>query len=176
MLAVIALLCAVGLIGGAGKVAAQDSPLGVFRVEPTSGAIGSVVTVSGDFDRDITRVRFSCLYRELGEQGFDVVRELAIPSPRFTFEYTIPAELNVRQYTDVPRRPPGGECEFLAEAGHQLLTARVEFTVTESAAAMPSAGLRNAADGTPGRSIVAVLLAAGAIALVSLAWWARKFT
>ena len=167
-------MCAVGVLGGEGHVEAQDLPLGDFRVEPTSGAIGSVVTVSGDFDRDITKVSFRCRYRELGEEARVDAFHLAVPSTGFTFQYTIPAELNVVQYTDVFYLPPGGECAFFAEAGHKLATAQVDFTVIEDPATMPLAGLRNTPDGASGPSIIAVVLAIGAITLVTLAWRARN--
>lgn len=174
MLAVIALLCAVGVLAGEGHVEAQDLPVGEFRVVPTSGAIGSAVTLSGDFDRDITKVSFRCRYRELGEEARVDAFHLAVPSPGFTFQYTIPAELNVVQYTDVFYLPPGGECAFFAEAGHKLATAQVDFTVIEDPATMPLAGLSGDADAAPGRPIAAYFLALGGIALVSLAWRARK--
>ena len=86
MLAVIALLCAGGVLASVGQVEAQESPVGEFRVEPTAGAIGSVVTVSGDFDRDITKVSFRCLYRELGEEARVDAFHLAVPSTSLTFQ------------------------------------------------------------------------------------------
>ncbi len=175
MLAVIALLCAFGVFAGEGQVEAQELPLGEFSVVPTAGAIGSVVTVSGDFDRDITKVSFRCLYRELGEEALDPsALYLEVPSPSFTFQYTIPAELTVRQYTDVIYLPPGGECAFFAEAGHQHATAQVDFTVIEDPATMPLAGLSGDTDAAPARPIAAYFLALGGIALVSLAWRARR--
>ena len=166
----IAVLCAAVQLISEEQVAAQELPVGEFRVEPMSGAIGSVVTVSGDFDRDITQVSLRCRYRDLGEETYNLARVLAVPSSSFTFDYTIPAEMNVVQYTDVFTLPLGGECAFYAEAGHKLATAQVDFTVIEDPATMPLAGLRNTPDGASGPSIIAVVLAIGAITLVTLAW------
>ena len=169
-----AVLCAALVLVSEAQVAAQELPVGEFRVEPMSGAIGSVVTVSGDFDRDITQVSLRCWYRDLREETYNLARVLAVPSTSFTFDYTIPAEMNVVQYTDVFTLPPGGECAFYAEAGHKAATAQVAFTVVDGPAAMPSTGLPNGSNGAPGRPTIAVFLAFAGIVLVSLAWRARK--
>lgn len=170
----IAVLCAAVQLISEEQVEAQELPVGEFRVEPMSGAIGSVVTISGDFDRDITQVSLRCRYRDLGEETYNLARVLAVPSSSFTFDYTIPAEMNVVQYTDVFTLPPGGECAFYAEAGHKLATAQVAFTVVDGPAAMPSTGLTNGLNGAPGRPTIAVFLAVAGIVLVSLGWRARK--
>ncbi len=158
------------------QVAAQELPVGEFRVVPPSGPIGTVVMVSGDFDREITRVRFYCLYRETFDEGFDVAHTPSEPSPTFMFEYEIPAELGLRQpRTNVSTLPPrGDECFFLAEAGHRLARASVPFVVTE--AALPSTGFASRSHSAGRAPTAVVMLAAGGVMLVLLGWWYSRRT
>lgn len=81
------------------QVAAQEPPVGKFRVVPPSGPIGTSVMVSGNFDREITGVRFQCWHSDIPDLGVDVAYTAAKPSPSFTFKYTIPAELPLIQET-----------------------------------------------------------------------------
>ena len=153
------------------RVAAQELPVGEFQVVPTSVPIGTSVTVSGNFDREITSVRFECWHSDTPDLGVDVAYTAPEPSPTFTFAYTIPAELNISQpmTSVVTRTPLGGACEFLAEAGHRLLTASVPFTVTE-AVAPPSTGLASRSHNSAGAPAAAVMLAVAGVALVLLGW------
>ncbi len=173
LLVAIAALCA--LATGA-QVAAQELPVGEFLVVPPSGPVGTVVTVSGDFDREITRVRFSCVYSDTYDVGYDVAHTPAAPSPSFTFEYNIPAELGLRQpkTSVVTRAPLIGKCVFLAEAGHKLLRASVPFTVTESA--LPSTGFAPRLHSAGRASTAVVMLAAGGVVVLLLGWWYSRRT
>ena len=176
LLVAIAVLCAT--VGFATAALAQDEklPVGEFLVVPPSGPVGTVVTVSGDFDREITRVRFSCVYSDTYDVGYDVAHTPAEPSPSFTFEYNIPAELGLRQpkTSVVTRAPLIGKCAFLAEAGHKLLRASVPFTVTESA--LPSTGFAPRLHSAGSAPTAVVMLAAGGIVVLLLGWWCSRRT
>ncbi len=164
-LAAIAVLCA--LATGA-QAAAQEPPVGEFHVVPSSGHIGTTVTVSGDFDREITHVRFQCTYDDTHDEGRDGAHTPAEPSSSFVFEYKIPAELDLVRQGGPTRAPLIGECEFLAESGHQRLTASVPFTVTE--AALPSAGFASRSHSAGWVSTTVVILTACGLVLVLLGW------
>ncbi|MCH8993726.1 MAG: hypothetical protein IH959_02015 [Chloroflexi bacterium] len=152
---------ATALVTGA-QVAAQELPVGEFRVVPPLGPVGTVVAVSGDFDREITRISFMC-------GGFDEAHIPAEPSPSFTFEYKIPVEMLPIQGGGAMIATPIGKCEFLAEAGHKLLTAGVPFTVTE-AAALPSMGLTSGSHDAAGAPTAVLILAVGGVMLLLLGW------
>lgn len=173
VLAVIVAMCAVVVAVAGAQIAAQEDPVGEFRVVPSSGPVGTVVTVSGDFDKDITRVRVECGFIDSYDVAFDEAHFLREPSPRFVFEYEIPAEMFLVQRGGLRRETPR-DCLFLAEAGHKLLTASVPFTVTEGVAAMPSAGFAPRSDRLPGMPAAVAVLAAGGFALVLLGWRYRQ--
>lgn len=141
-------------------------PVGEFSAVPDSGPVGTVVTVSGDFDKNITGVRFRCLYRDTFDEGLVEAYLLPEPSPTFTFQFEIPAELSLRQGAGATRATLIGACAFLAMAGHQLLTASTPFTVT--AGVLPSTG-GGAGEAGVGREAVAASVLAvvggGALAL-----------
>lgn len=154
------------------QAVAQEPPVGEFRVVPPSGPIGATVLVSGDFDREITGVRFQCWHYDTPDLVVDAAYTAEEPSPSFTFAYTIPAEMGIRQPRTnvVTRTPLGGDCEFLAEAGHRILTASVPFTVTAPAIDPPSTGLTSRPPGTPVAPAAVVILAVGGAVLVLLGW------
>lgn len=151
------------------QVAAQELPVGEFRVVPQSGPVGTVVMVSGDFDKDITQVTFRCTYFDIFEEGWADAHIPAEASPSFRFEYKIPPELSEVQGSGVKIATLIGACRFRAEAGHKLRAAWVPFTVTE-AVVMPSTGLASRSNGVTAASTAVAILAAGGVALVLLGW------
>lgn len=169
-LAALGVLCALAV--GA-QAAAQELPVGVFHVVPPSGPIGTVVTVSGDFDREITLVSFWCLYSEPLDEGFNYLRTPVEPSPSFTFDYEIPSELLVWQGDYETISPLGGECYFRADAGHQHRSVRVPFTVTEDVV-LPSTGQASQPHAAAGTMTAVILFAVGGLALLLLGWRYRQ--
>ena len=114
------------------------TPAGEFRVEPTSGPVGTVVTLTGDLDQDIHSVGFQCIYRDTSDVGIlQVPLEPARSSFQTTFE--VPPMLGLVQRGGETRATLVGPCEFLATSSHKLLFTRVPFTVT-AAGQLPTTG------------------------------------
>ena len=170
--ALIGALCATVVVG-ATPVAGQEPPVGEIRIVPSAGPVGTVVKIAVDFDREITQVSFWCDNRDTFEQGFDYAVMPDEVSASFALNYTIPAELTVKQGNGATISPLIAECEFRAEAGHQHASVSVPFTVTE-AAVMPSAGLPPQPHSAAGASTATAVLVAVGVALGLLGWRYRR--
>ena len=170
--ALIVALCATVVVG-ATPVAGQEPPVGEIRIVPSAGPVGTVVKIWVDFDRDITQVTFWCINRDTFEEGSDFAVMPDEVSASFALNYTIPAELTVKQGNGAMLSPLIAECEFRAEAGHQHASASVPFTVTE-AAVMPSTGFAPQPHSPAGASTAVVFLAIVGVALGLLGWRYRR--
>lgn len=143
------------------------SPVGAFRVVPPSGPPGTVVTVSGEFDENITGVRFRCLYRDLSQEGLVEANHLPQPSPSFSFKFQIPARLPLAQGAGATLTTLIGQCEFLAFAGHIDSFYEVPFIVTENTiGGLPPSG--NPSGGGTGDWTTFVTLALTALGATAL--------
>src|SRR3990172_1295586 len=115
-------------------------PAGELSVSPSSGPIGTVVTLTGHLDQPITSIELRCLYRGEHIEALAVL-SVSEPASDFSIQFEIPAELPVRQprqgepLTIEPR--PHAQCDFRAISWHQLLFASTPFTVTPL---LPSTG------------------------------------
>lgn len=173
MLAALIATSAIAVVVGVTQAADQEPPVGEIRIVPSSGPIGTVVKIVVDFDRDITQVTFWCINRDTFEEGSDFAVTPDEVSASFALNYTIPAELTVKQGNGATISPLIAECEFRAEAGHQLLYGSVPFTVTE-AGAMPSAGSAPEPHGAAGVATATAILVAVGAALGLLGWRYRR--
>ncbi len=172
--ALIAVLCATAVSTMGAQVARQVVPEGEFHIVPSSGPIGTVVTIEGEFDQDITAINLRCWFSDTREEAFGDAQMPTGHSPSFRLEYEIPTELLVREpRTDtLTRSPLGGDCTFLAQAGQIFTRRSVLFTVTE-AAAMPSTGHPPRSRTEAGASTALALVAGGAT-LGLLGWRSRR--
>ena len=159
----------------------QVAPTGAFSVTPSHGPVGTIVTIEGHFDQDITTVRFFCVYHEESAVA-SVVAYMPEPAqPAVVFEFQIPELLNEHQ-GEWPFTLPTlvGECEFQAIPWHDLLAARVAFTVTspglESQAALPNAGTGSRAAATDSLAVLWAGLAAFGIATLLSGYLLRRST
>ena len=161
------------VVAGATPVAGQEPPVGEIRIVPSAGPVGTVVKIAVDFDREITQVTFRCINRDTFEEGSDFAVMPDEGSASFALNYTIPAELTVRQGNGATLSPLIAKCEFRAEAGHRLLYASVPFTVTEDVV-MPSTGLPPQPQRAAIASMAVAVLAGIGVTLGLLGWRYRR--
>ena len=147
----------------------QVTPTGEFSVTPSHGPVGTVVTIEGHFDQDITEVRFICHYHEESAVASVVVYRPEPAQPGVAFEFQIPELLNEHQ-GEWPFTLPTlvGECEFHAIPWHDLLAARVTFTVMGPWLEGPNAGTGSRTDTSDSLAVLwAGLAAIGMATLLS---------
>ncbi len=145
-------------------------PAGEFRVTPSSGPTGTVVTLTGHLDQPIALIELRCFYRAerivaLGSISFSE------PTSDFSIRFEIPAALSVRQ----PRPGEGGtietrpdaECAFHAISWHRLLSTSIPFSVTPLG--LPVTGLRTRSGDQLPLLLFAGLVGLGVIALTAYA-------
>lgn len=145
------------------------TPSGEFRVEPISGPVGTVVTLTGNLDQGVTVIRFRCFYPDASEGLID--QPLGTPTTSFSFPYQIPATLSIRQGGGATRPTSAGTCDFLAIASHPLLARSATFEVT---AGLPATGFGPADERPLGPAMVAFLLTGVLLAGGCVAFWTRR--
>ena len=158
---------------GVANAQEDEIPTGEYTLTPAQGPVGTVVHVEGSFDRDITSVRFQCIFRDTSDEGLETAFRPEQPSPTITFEYTIPETLGLRQRGGEVRSVLGGECAFYAEGSHRLLAFEMPFTVTRGALPDTGTGLEAGSDARREIGLAAAAAAAGGL-LIAVAWrWRR---
>jgi hypothetical protein len=142
-------------------------PAGEFSVTPSSGPIGTVVTLTGHLDQPITWIKFRCLYRAERIEAFDNLY-LSEPASDFSLQFEIPAVLSVRQPRpgkELIEPRPEAECSFRAISWHQLLFASVPFVVT--APGLPVTGSTTPSGDQMPLLVIAALAGLGIMALAA---------
>ena len=138
-------------------------PTGEFRVTPSSGPPGTVVTLTVQVDQPITWIQFRCDWRRVA--AFDNLY-LSEPASNVSLQFEIPALLSVRQprpgEEQLIEPSPEAKCSFHAISWHKHLYAAVPFMVT--APGLPVTGLSiRPADQTP-LLVIAALAGLGVMA------------
>ena len=141
----------------------EATPAGEFRVAPSSGPVGTAVTLTGDLDQAVGVIRFRCFYPDASEGLIDYTLGR---STAFSLRHQIPATLSIRQGGGETRPTPLGHCEFLAISCHQLLGRAAAFVVTSG---LPATG-SGPSDSRPfGAATLALLVSGVLLAGASLA-------
>ena len=172
-LAALSLLAATVVFAAWTNVAAQEPTVGEFHVTPSSGPVGTVITISGNLGEHVTHFSFWCPQNN----GHDLfhIREQPVSSSDFRFDYEIPAELGVRQGGGVTVETPFSECQFQADEGHKLTLAAIAPFVVTRPTALPPTGVPYQSRKVPRTAMAAALLAAvGAAAVLSTLWTMRE--